>query len=364
MKKTGLLIFTNHIFPWHVGGSEIVVDKIASEIAKHRDVIVCGGDIPSDQEYKNYSHKKITNTIDLFETLSKFSSYKIFIYSDGYLFSRHIFNWAKRRDREIFLAPVGFNICREKKAILDMVVENPKISFIYHDSNYVDYELGKNLLHINNRRHCIIPNGYDPEEFSSIEKSDLVDKKIITTVANTFPFKGHDLCIHVLDELSKTEKFEYHIFCTTPSWVVAKMKLKWLLEKSSKREWMHVHVDSRREKMIKYLSASKCMLFLSQKEVSPLVLIESCAAKIPWVSFDVGNANSIPGGFIVEAQADGNGNKIMSTEVCDSVKIVIMSILNSGKNTNTDTDIIDDFLNKRSWSNISRSYDEFFFQNK
>ena len=362
MKKIGLLIFTNHVFPWHIGGSEIVVDKIASEFAKNIDVIVCGGDVPLDQKYKNYFLKKITNTIDLFEVLNKFSSYEIFIYSDGYIFSKHIFNWAKRIDKEIFLAPVGFNICKEKKDILNAVINNPKISFIYHDSNYLDYELGKSLMHKDNRRYCIIPNGYDPNEFLSIDKSGLSGEKLITTIANTFPFKGHDLCLSVLDDMSKTEKFEYHVFCTTPSWMVAKVRLKWLLEKAKTREWMNVHIDSDRQKMIKYLSASKCMLFLSQKEVSPLVLIESCAAKTPWISFDVGNASSIPGGFVIEASSDWKGNKIMSAEIYERVKHTVVSILNSERmETNNAIDV---FLDKRSWSKVFRSYDEFFFHKK
>ena len=242
---------------------------------------------------------------------------------------------------------------------MDIVVRNKNIHLIYHDSNYIDYEYGCKFLH-ENRKFTIIPNGYDSREFLSQDK-DINKNFNIITIANTFPFKGHDLCINALDILKNSIDFKYHVFCSTPSWIVAKNRLSWLKKEADKRkDWFNLHIDSSREKIIKYLVNSDLMLFLSQKEVSPLVLLESCAAKIPWISLNVGNAKSIPGGCIIDTKIDHNGNRVMTNSDFDIAVDKILQVYNNKFDLNLDS--ISNFLSNREWSFISNQYYEFIFK--
>ncbi len=362
MGDRGIIIFTNHVAPWHIGGSEIVVDKIAENLANYVPVVVCGGDVPGYKKYKNYFQHRVTDTNELNSVLSKYKNYEIFIYSDGYFFTKYILDYCKLRNKKVHLAPVGFNITREKEELKKRILSYNNIKYIYHDINYVDFIWGnENLSTMPEYSYSIIPNGFDDFEFISAEKRQF-DKKSIITIANTFPFKGHDLCIDVLDGLIQELDFEYHIFCTTPSWVVAKNKMKWLISECSKRSrWMNVHVDSKREKMISYLKGSSLMLFLSQKEVSPLVLIESCAAGVPWISFNVGNSKSIPSGVIFDAEEDFKGNKVMN----ENLKLKISNCIKNeifNDNLIVDKVLSKNFLSERSWSSISKMYYNFILK--
>lgn len=359
MKSSGLLIFTNHVYPYHVGGSEIVVDKIAESLSSYIDVVVCGNDVANDCNYKNYKQVKINSNLDLIKTLNKYKSYDILIYSDGYFFTKNLFDYSAAKNKEIYLAPVGLNICRNNIEMMNKINSNKNISLIYHDTNYVDYEYGVGNLH-SDRRYCVIPNGYDPSEFL-IDKQ--LDNKInIITIANTFPYKGHDISLHILDKLIKEVEFQYHVFCATPSWIVAKNRMQWLLKEGEKRKsWMSVHVDSNRSKIIKYLKNANLMLFMSQKEVSPLVLIESCAAGVPWLSLNVGNAKSIPGGIVIDSGIDHNSNRIVNNQEVSRIIDTIKSIL-YGSNNCIDSNKVNEFLNDRKWQNIAKTYYEFIFK--
>jgi len=362
MGDRGVIIFTNHVAPWHIGGSEIVVDKIAENLANYVPVVVCGSDVPGYKKYKNYFQHRVTDTNDLNSVLSKYKNYEIFIYSDGYFFTKFILDYCKLRNKKVHLAPVGFNITREKEELKKRILSYSNIKYIYHDVNYVDFIWGnENLSTMPKYSYSIIPNGFDDFEFSGTEKRQF-DKKSIITIANTFPFKGHDLCIDVLDGLIQEFDFEYHIFCTTPSWIVAKNKMKWLISECNKRsKWMSVHVDSKREKMISYLKGSSLMLFLSQKEVSPLVLIESCAAGVPWIAFNVGNSRSIPSGVIFDAEEDFKGNKIMTENLKLKISNCIKNEIFDG-NLIVDKAISNNFLSERSWSSISKMYYDFILK--
>lgn len=361
MNDSGIIIFTNHVAPWHIGGSEIVVDKIAENLSNHIPVVVCGSDVPGFNKHKNYVQHRVSDTSELSAVLSKYKNYEIFIYSDGYFFTKFILDYCKLRNKKVYLAPVGFNITREKEELRKRILSYSNIRYVYHDTNYVDFVWGRdNLSGIPEYSYRVIPNGFDDFEFRNTEKRNF-NKKSIITIANTFPFKGHDLCINVLDALIEEFDFEYHVFCTTPSWLVAKNKMKWLISESEKRsEWMSVHVDSKREKMISYLKGSSLMLFLSQKEVSPLVLIESCAAGVPWLSFNVGNSKSVPSGIVFDAEEDCKGNKIMD----ENLKLKILNHIKNkifSDSTTVDTDIPSNFLSERSWSSISKMYYDFIF---
>ena len=52
------------------------------------------------------------------------------------------------------------------------------------------------------------------------------------------------------------------------------------------------------------LAGAVVLVLTSNWEANSLVLIEACAAGLPWISFDVGSAKHVPGGVIAKGVAD------------------------------------------------------------
>jgi L-malate glycosyltransferase len=73
-------------------------------------------------------------------------------------------------------------------------------------------------------------------------------------------------------------------------------------------------VDLPRQELVSAFFAADLFVFLSRIECAPLVLYESCAAGLPFVTADVGNAAEIAldsgAGVVVETIRDANGNSI------------------------------------------------------
>jgi len=74
--------------------------------------------------------------------------------------------------------------------------------------------------------------------------------------------------------------------------------------------------DLPREDVVSAFKCSDVFLFASKKEVAPLVILESQAAGLPWVSLDVGDIENRHGGFIISSKnIDIKGYKCFSSQV-------------------------------------------------
>jgi glycosyltransferase involved in cell wall biosynthesis len=66
------------------------------------------------------------------------------------------------------------------------------------------------------------------------------------------------------------------------------------------RNGVTVSDGSKREVVEAALSSADLFLLPSRIECSPLVIIESMAASLPWISYDVGNVRELAGGIVVD----------------------------------------------------------------
>jgi glycosyltransferase involved in cell wall biosynthesis len=65
-----------------------------------------------------------------------------------------------------------------------------------------------------------------------------------------------------------------------------------------------LHKSAKREEVVSALQEADLLLVTSFREASPLVLLESMAAGVPWVSFRVGGVEDNVGGMVVDSETE------------------------------------------------------------
>jgi glycosyltransferase involved in cell wall biosynthesis len=125
--------------------------------------------------------------------------------------------------------------------------------------------------------------------------------------------------------------------------------------------------DIPREDTVAAFKCSDLFLQTSQKEVAPLVILESRAAGLPWISMDVGNVRSMPGGIIINNPAnDKNGYKIVSDEIIDrfvsNIRYVLLGVYLTTEQSIREELIRDGQKNIKEidWKEIVPEYNEVF----
>jgi glycosyltransferase involved in cell wall biosynthesis len=145
--------------------------------------------------------------------------------------------------------------------------------------------------------YTIIPNGVNLEEFENNtidfrKKYKIKEKHIILNVSNYFYGKGQEN----LGKISKyLREFRDDFIIVSISNSIKYPYDKVFLERAKRgfgKEKCLFLRDIPREDVIAAYKGSDVFLFPSRKEVAPLVLWEARAAKIPWVSWSVGDACS------------------------------------------------------------------------
>lgn len=325
MKKTCIL--SNHIYPFHVGGSEMVIKNVTENLFEKGIVVdIFGWDVPRDDVVNNIK----INKMSIERIRSILSTYdNIIVYSDAFINLIHLLKMNSMFNKKIIIFPVGFTGIKSSSALKEMVIKNiDKLHFVCHDSSYVDAK----FLNENSITYDIIPNGVCQKEFKFTNKllSSNLRKKIVC-VANTFPKKGHAELLQVCDLLSKELELELEVFCHTPSWDVGKRLQNQLLQFcKSKNYKVSFQIDKSRSDIIKGLESSDLFLFCSLKEVAPLCIIESAAAGLPWISFNVGNVSQVKGGLVNEScQYDQGGYVIPSPSLIESHAKLAVNILSN-----------------------------------
>jgi len=107
-------------------------------------------------------------------------------------------------------------------------------------------------------------------------------------VSNFFPGKGQEHIINILDKLPNKEDYSYLQISSNIDFSIGKT-----LENKWNNQVMQCHnLDIRwlknlsRQDTIGYFKNSNVFVFTSEKEVAPIVTLESMAARLPWVSTD------------------------------------------------------------------------------
>ncbi len=207
-----------------------------------------------------------------------------------------------------FSGLIGLRRFRYKKYYKNMRRRLEKFDLIIpHSKKYIDYEFLEKKP-IDNVR--VLPNGFDPKEFSSeveltrfkeefFKKHNIAEhKRIILNVSNHVYAKGHR------DYIRLSKKFDDYIFinvgndtsrvfnCTQRC---RKESLKYDDEGSN-----YLSIKLNRSDLIKLFKISYLFLLTSNTEAFPLVILESIAADLPFISYDVGNVKEMPGGIVVK----------------------------------------------------------------
>jgi len=239
------------------------------------------------------------------------------------------------------------------------------LEIICHSKNYVDYDYSMNYA---SKAH-VIPNGVDLGEFDINYNGMLDDLRagngnILLTVANFFPGKGYDGLLKVYDELYKIRNdFCAVIVASKVSWSVANNWMARMKKIFKSRPYEVKFLLNRdREDVIQAFLGSDLFVFPSQKEVAPIVLLESMAAGLPWLSLPVGHTKDLCGGVILDGVArDSGGSCVYSENTHKSMACKVDELLN---NKDLLRSLSYDGQHKvekdLNWEKICQSYDKVF----
>jgi len=307
MQKRKLVIASNHAYPFHVGGSETIIKNLSRKLSqKNWEVSVMSTDANrtvtvGDVVVEPGSPERVVSKARKLSDQDR-----ILIYSDSSLCLPPLLDSASSIKARYSLCTVGCNAALSNSRMLDGFKKyKDKISFITHSSDYDDAK----LLKSNGITYQVIPNAVDSSEFF-IPKSKFRERMKIGSsapmmlmVANCFPGKGHEEIIAMLEKNAYgfPENSVFVFAFSTPSWPVAKRMTASISERLSRirRPKCIVLKDASRDIVCEAFASADVTVLTSLKEVAPVVILESMAAGIPWISFPVGNTPDLPGGVVV-----------------------------------------------------------------
>jgi len=217
---------------------------------------------------------------------------------------------------------------------------------IYHSTNYIDKAFGDKhgITH-----YSVIPNAIDKDEMQSHEIEfrkiyNIKTKYMLFNVSNHYKLKNHFFTIKAFDTLNRDDatliingnKPSSKTSCYPTCAKQASNKPKLLLLDSIPRE----HVVSAFHEADVFILGSKVEYF-------PLVILESMAVGLPFISTNVGCVKDFSGGIIISSIKEMAEN---ITEILDNPDY--RSVLSAeGRN---------ECLNKFTWQKIFSRYENLF----
>jgi len=345
-----------------VGGSEAVIMAVAEEMVKKYNYEV-------DIYAHNYKKAFRCNGINLFpcpkgdKIINKISNKysHIFVYSDSFWNMEDILHIIKKIVPRLSLCLVGAYFLQSHPDMFNLLKENiDRFNLITHSTFTPDYKWCID----NNLPVKVIPNGVNLEEFrnNSInfrEKFNIKEKYIILNVGNYFFGKGFEL----LPQIARKIKSKDIIILSISNSV--KYPYDKIFFERTKKQSKGLNIrflrDLPREDVVAAFNVSDLFLFTSKKEVAPLVILESQAAKLPWISMDVGNVKERRGGIVINNnKEDHKGYKIVDDKIINSYLVNIADILEL---KDVREKLINDGqknIDKIGWKNIVPLYHEVF----
>lgn len=305
-----LLACVNHAAPFHTGGSEKVIQQVTESMS--RDF---GADCTVLTVFANKTivHNGVTvapiaaKPQNFIDQVNGLKPDHVFVYSD---FFRHwpiMLNNPKAIKAPKSIALVGMNYMRARTEELAKFEKNAKhFKVITHSNDYKDYQVCKSIS-ITPR---VIHNAIDFNEFTDRKSSFRqkygipTDKKLILCVSNFFPGKGQEHLHHILNQMGKKRDDFFALFISSRvnhNIAETLYKRHTLMLRRASYPAMSLR-DLQREEVVQSFFESDVFAFPSQTEVAPLVALECMAAKLPYVSLNVGNVRSLAGGVICESQ--------------------------------------------------------------
>lgn len=212
----------------------------------------------------------------------------------------------------------------------------------------------------------IIPNGVYLSEFrdNSLnfrKKYRIKEKYIINSTSNFFFGKGFELLPKIYKKLSeKFNDFTILSISNTSTYPYDKVFLD-RTKRQSKGMNIRFMRDLPREDVVAAFKASDVFLMTSKKEVAPIVILECRAAKLPWVSMNVGNTIEHQGGAVIyNGEVDRKGYKIVDNKIINSYLVNIAEMLEVEDCRNRLIAAGQEDIEEIDWKNIVPLYHEVF----
>jgi glycosyltransferase involved in cell wall biosynthesis len=157
----------------------------------------------------------------------------------------------------------------------------------------------------------VITNGVDMGEWGQpplgLRRAwGVSNKPWVVNVSNHSPLKGHGVFFRLADSL---RDLGAHFTLIAGSYPMAKWGLGWFgisggcayeckLRSILSRDTVDLKMNRPREEVVSAIKEADLMVSTSRKEANSLAVLESMAAGVPWVSFDVGSARENEGGVV------------------------------------------------------------------
>ncbi|MGB7730058.1 MAG: glycosyltransferase family 4 protein [Candidatus Acidiferrum sp.] len=158
----------------------------------------------------------------------------------------------------------------------------------------------------------VITNGVDMDDWARPplglrRKWGVGQRPWVVNVSNHSPLKGHDVFFRLADSLRDLGAYFTLVAGSYPmaKWGLGRLGIsggcayQCKLRSIKSPDTVDLRVNRPREEVISAIREADMMVSTSKKEANSLALLESMAAGVPWVSFDVGSARENSGGVVV-----------------------------------------------------------------
>jgi len=360
MKKFKLGICTNFSHK-HVGGSEAVLKNIADRLVKDYNYEVnvysfsCKA-LFTDKGVNYYpclKGKQFISQIDQNDHL--------LVYSSDFWEFDTLVGAIEDVDCRVSVCLVGAYHLQAHPNTFDLLKKNiNRFNLITHSAITPDYKWCID----NDLPVKVIPNGVFLSEFNNCsidfrQKFNIKEKYIILNVGNFFFGKNQDMLADVAKKI-KSKDFII-IQCSNSINYPYEKRFLQRIKQQSKGLNIRFFRDLPREDVVAAFKCSDVFLFSSLKEVAPLVILESQASKLSWISMDVGNSKEQLGGIVINnSNVDHKGYKIVDDKIISSYVVNIADILELKDVRENLIEEGQQNIEKLDWDNIVPLYDKVF----
>lgn len=321
--KIGIAV--NHFHP-SIGGAELVVKVLADYLHEHHQVYVFTRRLKG-RDQRDYKYKVIEyrpGDLGTFDRNTKDLKLDVLlIYSDVFDFFRHVS--IRSNSYRLIIALCGANWLYSHPNYINIFIRNifHVEALICHSKRERDFKLCSSPRVID--KTVIIPNGLDVTEFDANTLSrkelapEIADKRWILNVANFFPGKGQEHLVDIIESMPDHNEIAYlQVFSDIDFAIGHILEHKW--KKAIMRiKRLGVAVKTLknlpREKVVGYFKQSNVLACTSEKEVAPIVLLESMGASLPWIATNVGNAQDLEGGICIPALKNARNHSVFDIRV-------------------------------------------------
>lgn len=369
MKPKRLVVCVNHAAPFHVGGSEKVVQQVTESMTQDygMECIVLAKWADRETVKNGVRIMPHMKTERLFmEQLRTLKPDHTFVYSDSFLMWPALVRHPETIPGKKSIALVGMNHMRAHGDTFASFQRNHEhFQVITHSDDYLDYTTCESMdIPVEVIRNAVDLNEFKPQGFSFREMYNIPkDKKLILCVSNFFPGKGQEHLHHILTQVNSQVPNIHACFISTNVNFAPAETLRRrhdMMRRKAKYSSISLKNISRQE-TIQAFFESDVFAFPSQTEVAPLVVLECMAAGLPYVSLNVGNVPSLAGGIVCRSNKKQRGQLQYSTPVYKAFSDGLTSILTDNDLRNQlSRDGKELMLRDYDWSKIKEQYRDVF----